>query len=93
MDSILGNLPSFNPQNFSQIKPCSDPYISTRMTPSTYVPTHCTLPPPDQVIKTELGNILPRHIYCNVLEQVKPNEVAAGSVLPEHEFKQLQVST
>ncbi|KEH23619.1 DET1- and DDB1-associated protein 1 isoform X2 [Medicago truncatula] len=70
MDSVLGNLPSYNPHNFSQIRP-SDPSSSSKMTITTYHPTHDrTLPPPDQVINTEAKNILLRHIYQNAREKV-----------------------
>ncbi|KAB2017169.1 hypothetical protein E1A91_D08G143400v1 [Gossypium mustelinum] len=49
MGSMLGNLPSFDPHNFSQLRP-SDPSNPSKMVPSTYRPTHSrTLPPPDQV--------------------------------------------
>ncbi|KAK6263165.1 hypothetical protein QUC31_008981 [Theobroma cacao] len=48
MGSMLGDLPSFDPHNFSQLRP-SDPSNPSKMTPATYRPTHSrTLPPPDQ---------------------------------------------
>ncbi|MBA0854293.1 hypothetical protein Goshw_028659 [Gossypium schwendimanii] len=51
MGSMLGNLPSFDPHNFSQLRP-SDPSNPSKMVPSTYRPTHSrTLPPPDQGIE------------------------------------------
>eukprot|EP00261_Vitis_vinifera_P031799 XP_019073042.1 PREDICTED: uncharacterized protein LOC100241601 isoform X4 [Vitis vinifera] len=48
MGSTLGDWPSFDPHNFSQLRP-SDP-SNPSMIPATYHPTHDrTLPPPDQV--------------------------------------------
>ncbi|KAK2416904.1 DET1- and DDB1-associated protein 1 [Trifolium repens] len=93
MDSVLGNLPSYNPNNFTQIRP-SDPSTSSKPTPPTYHPTHNrTLPPPDQVINTEAKNILLRHIYQHAREKLKPKRAAAGNLLPEHGCKQPRVST
>ncbi|OMO79590.1 2-C-methyl-D-erythritol 2,4-cyclodiphosphate synthase [Corchorus capsularis] len=49
MGSMLGDLPSFDPHNFSQLRP-SDPSNPSKMAPATYRPTHSrTIPPPDQV--------------------------------------------
>ncbi|KAJ9706029.1 hypothetical protein PVL29_001544 [Vitis rotundifolia] len=49
MGSTLGDWPSFDPHNFSQLRP-SDPSNPSKMIPATYHPTHDrTLPPPDQV--------------------------------------------
>ncbi|XP_022760648.1 uncharacterized protein LOC111306907 isoform X1 [Durio zibethinus] len=63
MGSMLGDLPSFDPHNFSQLRP-SDPSNPSKMIPATYHPTHSrTLPPPDQVITTEAKNILIRNFY------------------------------
>ncbi|XP_061357729.1 DET1- and DDB1-associated protein 1 isoform X1 [Gastrolobium bilobum] len=96
MESVLGNWPSYNPHNFSQIRP-SDPSSSYKMTPATYHPTHSrTLPSPDQVISTEAKNILLRHIYQHAEEKVsllKPKRAASDSLLPEHACKQPRVST
>ncbi|XP_057515264.1 DET1- and DDB1-associated protein 1 isoform X3 [Amaranthus tricolor] len=51
MESIFGDWPSYDPHNFSQLRP-SDPSNPSRLTPTTYHPTHNrTLPPPDQVQK------------------------------------------
>ncbi|RVW43089.1 hypothetical protein CK203_015546 [Vitis vinifera] len=48
MGSTLGDWPSFDPHNFSQLRP-SDPSNPSKMIPATYHPTHDrTLPPPDQ---------------------------------------------
>ncbi|RZB47830.1 hypothetical protein D0Y65_051411 [Glycine soja] len=56
MDSLLGNWPSFDPHNFSQLRP-SDPSSSSRMTLPTYHPTHSrTLPAPDQVLLENCSN-------------------------------------
>ncbi|MBA0736832.1 hypothetical protein Gogos_010322 [Gossypium gossypioides] len=51
MGSMLGNLPSFDSHNFSQLRP-SDPSNPSKIVPSTYRPTHSrTLPPPNQGIE------------------------------------------
>ncbi|KAK7839268.1 hypothetical protein ACB098_10G124600 [Castanea mollissima] len=69
MGSLFGDWPSFDPHNFSQLRP-SDPSSPSRMTPATYHPTHSrTLPPPDQVITTDAKNILLRHIYQRAEEK------------------------
>eukprot|EP00262_Sarcandra_glabra_P013805 TRINITY_DN3898_c0_g1_i2.p1 TRINITY_DN3898_c0_g1~~TRINITY_DN3898_c0_g1_i2.p1 ORF type:complete len:120 (+),score=15.48 TRINITY_DN3898_c0_g1_i2:135-494(+) len=48
MGSRLGNWPSRNPHNFSQLRP-SDAAHPFKLTPATYHPTHNrTLPPPNQ---------------------------------------------
>ncbi|KAL9331563.1 hypothetical protein ACSQ67_001173 [Phaseolus vulgaris] len=70
MESVLGNWPSYDPHNFSQLRP-SDPSSSSKMAPATYHPTHSrTLPPSDQVISTEAKNILLRHIYQHAEEKL-----------------------
>ncbi|KAJ7944967.1 DET1- and DDB1-associated protein 1-like [Quillaja saponaria] len=70
MGSMLGNWPSYDPHNFSQLRP-SDPSNPSKMTPATYHPTDSrTLPPADQVITTEAKNILLRHIYQRAEEKV-----------------------
>ncbi|CAA3010227.1 DET1- and DDB1-associated 1 isoform X1 [Olea europaea subsp. europaea] len=70
MDSMLGNWPSVNPQNFSQLRP-SDPSNPSKKTPVTYRPTHDrTIPPPDQVITSDAKNILLRHFYQRAEEKV-----------------------
>ncbi|KAF7828225.1 DET1- and DDB1-associated protein 1 [Senna tora] len=98
MGSILGNWPSYDPQNFSQLRPSdpSSPSVSisySKMTPATYHPTHGrTLPPPDQVITTEAKNILLRHIYQRAEEKLKPKRAASDNLLPLHGCKQPRVS-
>ncbi|KAJ0048039.1 hypothetical protein Pint_15094 [Pistacia integerrima] len=48
MGSMLGDWPSFDPHNFSQLRP-SDSSNPSKMSPATYRPTHSrALPPPDQ---------------------------------------------
>ncbi|GKV23171.1 hypothetical protein SLEP1_g32934 [Rubroshorea leprosula] len=48
MGSMFGDWPSFDPHNFSQLRP-SDPSNPSKLTPATYRPTHNqTVPPPDQ---------------------------------------------
>ncbi|KAK7285630.1 hypothetical protein RJT34_20407 [Clitoria ternatea] len=93
MDSVLGNWPSYDPHNFTQLRP-SDPSTSSKMNPATYHPTHNrTLPPPDQVIRTEAKNILLRHIYQHAEEKLKPKRAASDNLSPEHGCKQPRVST
>ncbi|XP_024031994.1 DET1- and DDB1-associated protein 1 [Morus notabilis] len=92
MGSVLGDWPSYDPHNFSQLRP-SDPSTPSKMTPTTYQPTHNrTLPPPDQVITTETKNILLRHIYQRAEEKLRPKRAAPEHLLPEHGCKQLRAS-
>ncbi|XP_062074425.1 DET1- and DDB1-associated protein 1 isoform X1 [Humulus lupulus] len=91
MGSMLGDWPSYNPHNFSQLRP-SDP-SSPSMTLATYHPTHNqTLPPPDQVITTESKNILLRHMYQRAEEKLRPKRAASEHLLPEHGCKQPRAS-
>ncbi|XP_040990604.1 DET1- and DDB1-associated protein 1 [Juglans microcarpa x Juglans regia] len=94
MGSLLGDWPSFDPHNFSQLRP-ADPSIPSRMTPATYHPTHSrTLPPPDQVITTEAKNILLRHIYQRAEEKdLRPKRAATEHLIPEHGCKQPRASS
>ncbi|KAB2069934.1 hypothetical protein ES319_A08G123800v1 [Gossypium barbadense] len=93
MGSMLGNLPSFDPHNFSQLRP-SDPSNPSKMVPSTYCPTHSqTLQPPDQVIATEAKNILIRNIYRRAEEKLRSKRAATEHLLPEHGRKQPRPST
>ncbi|KAH9626636.1 hypothetical protein KSS87_001096 [Heliosperma pusillum] len=70
MGSLFGDWPSYDPHNFTQLRP-SDPSNPSRLTPATYHPTHDrTLPPPDQVISTESKNILIRHFYKHAEDKV-----------------------
>ncbi|XP_057438053.1 DET1- and DDB1-associated protein 1 isoform X1 [Lotus japonicus] len=93
MESVFGNWPSYDPHNFSQIRP-SDPSSSSKMRPATYHATHSkTLPPADQVITSETRNILLRNIYKHAEEKLKPKRAASGNLLPEHGCKQPRVST
>ncbi|KAI4326895.1 hypothetical protein L6164_019416 [Bauhinia variegata] len=93
MGSLLGNWPSYDPHNFSQLRP-SDPSSPSKMRPATYHPTHSrTLPPPDQVITTEAKNILLRHIYQRAEEKLKPKRAASDNLLREHGYKQPRVSS
>ncbi|WOL06286.1 hypothetical protein Cni_G15018 [Canna indica] len=64
MGSLLGNLPSYDPHNFSELRPADPSAQPSKLTPVTYHPTHnkC-LPPTNQVISTEARNILLRHFY------------------------------
>nr|ACU17020.1 unknown [Glycine max] len=97
MDSLIGNWPSYDPHNFSQLRP-SDPSSSSKMMPVTYHPTHNrTLPAPDQVptvISTEAQNILMRHIYQHSEQKLNPKRAASDNLLlPEHGCKQPRVSS
>ncbi|MCO5568656.1 hypothetical protein L7F22_022355 [Adiantum nelumboides] len=70
MGSLFGDWPSYNPHNFSQLKP-SDPSHSLQLTPATYYATHNrTIPPAHQVISTEVNNILLRHFHQSSEEKV-----------------------
>ncbi|BFG31791.1 hypothetical protein CerSpe_180650 [Prunus speciosa] len=92
MGSLFGDWPSYDPHNFSQLRP-SDPSTPSKMTPATYHPTHSrTLPPPDQVITTETKNILLRHMYQNDEEKLRQKRAASEHLLPEHGSKQLRAS-
>ncbi|KAJ4839148.1 DET1- and DDB1-associated protein 1 [Turnera subulata] len=93
MGSLFGDWPSFDPHNFSQLRP-SDPSNPSKMTPTTYHPTHSrTLPPPDQVITTEAKNILLRNFYERAEEKLRPKRAASEHLIPEHGLKQSRVST
>ncbi|KAK8486782.1 hypothetical protein V6N11_000270 [Hibiscus sabdariffa] len=71
MGSWLGDLPSFDPHNFSQLRPSAHSDLS-KPAPVTYHPTHNrTLPPPDQVITTEAKNILIRSFYQQAEEKTR----------------------
>ncbi|XP_031124032.1 DET1- and DDB1-associated protein 1 [Ipomoea triloba] len=87
MGSVFGDWPSFDPHNFSQLRP-SDPSSPSRMTPVTYRPTHDrTLPPPNQVICSEAKNILVRHLYQHADEKLRPKRAASENLAPEHGSK------
>ncbi|XP_022736444.1 uncharacterized protein LOC111289562 isoform X2 [Durio zibethinus] len=93
MGSMLGDLPSFDPHNFSQLRP-SDPSNPSKMVPAIYRPTHSrTLPPPDQVITTEAKNILIRNFYQRAEEKLGPKRPATEHLIPEHGCKQPRAST
>ncbi|URD88259.1 DET1- and DDB1-associated protein 1 [Musa troglodytarum] len=50
MGSLLDDWPSYDPHNFSQLRPADSSAQPSKLTPVTYRPTHNkTLPPPDQV--------------------------------------------
>ncbi|MCO5560677.1 hypothetical protein L7F22_014294 [Adiantum nelumboides] len=70
MGSLFGDWPSYNPHNFSQLRP-SDPSHPLQLTPATYYATHNrTIPPAHQVISTEVNNILLRHFHQSSEEKV-----------------------
>ncbi|RYR01419.1 hypothetical protein Ahy_B06g080282 [Arachis hypogaea] len=104
MDSVLGNWPSYDPHNFSQLR-TSDPSRSSKMAPATYHSIHNRdVPPADQVINTEHKNILLREIYRRAEEkidlialpspsQLTPKRAASDNLIPEHGSKQPRVST
>ncbi|KAK8520972.1 hypothetical protein V6N12_004892 [Hibiscus sabdariffa] len=96
MGSWLGDLPSFDPHNFSQLRPSAHSDLC-KPAPVTYHPTHNrTLPPPDQVITTEAKNILIRSFYQQAEEksftafplQLRPKRAATEQLIPEHGCKQ-----
>ncbi|KAF3791000.1 hypothetical protein EJ110_NYTH15342 [Nymphaea thermarum] len=71
MESVWGNWPSYDPHNFSQLKP-SDPAHPSKLVAATYHPTHNrTTPPDNQVITTEATNILLRQFYQRAEEKVR----------------------
>ncbi|XP_050150056.1 DET1- and DDB1-associated protein 1-like isoform X2 [Malus sylvestris] len=87
MGSLFGDWPSYNPHNFSQLRP-SDPSNPSKMTPATYYPTHNrTLPPPDQVITNEAKNILLRHMYQHS-DKLRQKRAAPEKLSPEPVCKQ-----
>ncbi|XP_074330571.1 DET1- and DDB1-associated protein 1-like [Apium graveolens] len=93
MGSILGDLPSYDPHNFSLLR-LSDPSKSSKMKPITYYPTHDrTLPPPDQVISSEAKNILVRHFYMRTEEKLRSKRVASESLTPEQVRKHPRYTT
>ncbi|XP_068635989.1 DET1- and DDB1-associated protein 1-like [Aristolochia californica] len=88
MGSLLENWPSYDPHNFSQLRP-SDPDHPFKITPVTYHPTHNrTVPPPNQVISTEATHILLRHIYKGRDGKLRLKRAASEHLTPEHGCKQ-----
>uniref|UniRef100_A0A0D6R817 DET1- and DDB1-associated protein 1 domain-containing protein n=1 Tax=Araucaria cunninghamii TaxID=56994 RepID=A0A0D6R817_ARACU len=93
MGSSLGDWPSYNPHNFSELRP-SDPSHPSQLTAVTYYPTHSrTAPPPHQVISTESTNILIRQFYRRAEEKLKPKRPASDLLGPEHTSKHLKSSS
>ncbi|WOK99023.1 hypothetical protein Cni_G07735 [Canna indica] len=89
MGSLLGDWPSYDPHNFSQLRPADLSSQSSKVTPVTYQPTHSrTLPPPDQVISTETRNILLRRFYQKSEEKLCRKRAASDHLTPEHRCKQ-----
>nr|CAD1844596.1 unnamed protein product [Ananas comosus var. bracteatus] len=89
MGSLLGDWPSYDPHNFSQLRPADPSAQPSKLTPATYHPTHNrTLPPPNQVITTESRNILLRHFYQKSEEKLRPKRAASENLTPEHGTKQ-----
>ncbi|KAL5727135.1 DET1- and DDB1-associated protein 1 [Ranunculus cassubicifolius] len=87
MGSLFGDWPSFNPHNFSQLRP-SDPLNPSELTAATYHPTHNrTAPPPDQVIATEATNILLRKFYEHADQKLSPKRSASDNLVPDHGCK------
>ncbi|XP_042504405.1 DET1- and DDB1-associated protein 1-like isoform X2 [Macadamia integrifolia] len=88
MGSMLGDWPSFDPHNFSQLR-TSDPSNPSKLTPATYHPTHNqTVPPPNQVISTEAKNVLLRQLCQGAEEKLRPKRAASENLIPEHGLKQ-----
>ncbi|KAL6648888.1 hypothetical protein ACP70R_013112 [Stipagrostis hirtigluma subsp. patula] len=88
MGSPLGGWPSYNPRNFSQLAPADPSAQPTNVTPTTYIATHRTDPPPNQVITTESMNILLRHFYQKSEEKLRPKRAAPDNLAPENNNKQ-----
>ncbi|XP_071696147.1 DET1- and DDB1-associated protein 1 [Rutidosis leptorrhynchoides] len=89
---IDGNWPSFDPHNFTQLRP-NDPSAPSKKTPITYHPTHeRTLPPPDQVISSETKNILLRQFYQRGDEKLRPKRAAQENLAPEQDYKHPRAS-
>ncbi|XP_038982608.1 DET1- and DDB1-associated protein 1-like isoform X2 [Phoenix dactylifera] len=89
MGSLLGDWPSYDPHNFSQLRPADPSAQPSKLTPVTYHPTHNrTLPPPDQVISTEARNILLRQLYQKSEEKLRPKRAASDLLTPDHGYKQ-----
>lgn len=92
MGSLLGDWPSYDPHNFSELRP-SDPSHPSQLTPVTYYPTHNrTAPPEHQVISTEATNILLRQFYQRAEEKLKTKRPASDALVPEHMNKHLKSS-
>ncbi|KAK9716625.1 hypothetical protein RND81_06G246400 [Saponaria officinalis] len=92
MESLLGDWPSYDPHNFTQLRP-THPSIPSTLTPATYHPTHNrALPPPDQVICTETKNILIRHFYKHAEEKLRPKRAASDHLAPENGSKHMRAS-
>lgn len=93
MGSLFGDWPSYNPHNFSQLRP-SDPSHPLQLTPATYYATHNrTIPPANQVISTEVNNILLRHFHQSSEQKVNSKRPAQESPAAEHASKQLKSSS
>ncbi|XP_020592472.1 uncharacterized protein LOC110032994 isoform X1 [Phalaenopsis equestris] len=103
MGSLMGDWPSYDPHNFSQIRPSDPSAQPSKLTPAIYHPIHNrTVPPPNQVITTEARNILLRQIYQKAEEkihevqiidpqlmmQLRPKRAATDHLTPEHDCKQ-----
>ncbi|CAD5333665.1 unnamed protein product [Arabidopsis thaliana] len=64
------------------------------MVPTTYRPTHNrTLPPPDQVITTEVKNILIRSFYQRAEEKLRPKRPATDHLAAEHVNKHFRAAS
>ncbi|KAK3150332.1 hypothetical protein QOZ80_3AG0231910 [Eleusine coracana subsp. coracana] len=87
MGSAQGGWPSYNPQNFSQLVPADPSSQPSNITPVTYIATHTTDPPPNQVITTEAKNILLRHFYQKSEEKLRPKRAAPDNLAPENNNK------
>ncbi|XP_020592473.1 uncharacterized protein LOC110032994 isoform X2 [Phalaenopsis equestris] len=89
MGSLMGDWPSYDPHNFSQIRPSDPSAQPSKLTPAIYHPIHNrTVPPPNQVITTEARNILLRQIYQKAEEKLRPKRAATDHLTPEHDCKQ-----
>ncbi|KQK23895.1 uncharacterized protein LOC100835977 [Brachypodium distachyon] len=87
MGSPLGGWPCYSPQNFSQLAPADPSAQPSNITPATYIASHRTDPPPNQVITTDPKNILLRHFYQQSESKVRQKRAAPDN-LARHNDKQ-----
>ncbi|CAL9176406.1 unnamed protein product [Musa hybrid cultivar] len=94
MGSLLGDWPSYDPHNFSQLRP-ADPSAQ----PSVCVSLSQTHAPPRppfdsssplilSLISNEARNILLRHFYQKSEEKFRPKRAASDHLTSEHNCKQ-----
>ncbi|CAM6126012.1 unnamed protein product [Calypogeia fissa] len=93
MGSPFGDWPSYDPHNFSQLRPADPSGHPLQITLATYYPTHSRTSPPDnQVITTEATNILLRHLYQRAEPKARPKRPAADAVSIDHANKHPRIT-